>query len=488
MIIFLQALNILNVAFGVLFHLLLLRTFGASVETDVFFLATAIVQFGSSFLTGFLLDLYVPTYHEIKAQSEVDAQRFAGAVFILALGLSVLLLLLILLAAPLLVSLFASGFSEEKALAAQHTLRILSFSIPFTVATLVLNSTLNAHLIMAVTYWTNLLPSLFGMAAVVLISSTYALDGILAALVIASAVAFAGVLLYYRKQFGWRWANPLHVPAVRSLLRQNIPVRVGTLVYSLRGPLTTNILSFFPTGSLTLYQYTDKILTTLFSVANAPILQILYMKASSLLPQSKLEELTSVLKATVRSNIALTVALLIPTATLFLPVFGALLHLRVSPEELSTMFVLFLALVPFYLTLAFEMPFVNTTLALKRGDRVLRIGTMFVILYGLFLSAGVEELGIYTIPAALFLAQLHNAVSYTRFVGRHISVFDREVQIVLIRLLVLTVALLVLNLWLYSERALSLYANLLIAGMWAVVAGNETVASFRFITTRGEIR
>jgi hypothetical protein len=50
MIIFLQALNILNVALGVLFHLLLLRTFGASVETDVFFLATAIVQFGSSFL------------------------------------------------------------------------------------------------------------------------------------------------------------------------------------------------------------------------------------------------------------------------------------------------------------------------------------------------------------------------------------------------------------------------------------------------------
>ncbi|HXG39140.1 MAG TPA: lipid II flippase MurJ [Bacteroidota bacterium] len=488
MIIFLQALNILNVALGVLFHLLLLRTFGVSVETDTFFLATAIVQFGSSFLTGFLLDLYVPMYHEIKAQSETNAQQFSGAVFILALGLSILLLLLILLAAPLLVSLFASGFSEEKMLAAEHTLRILSLSVPFTVATLVLNSTLNAHLIMAVTYWTNLLPPLFGMAAVVLISSTYGLDGVLAALVVASAVAFAGVLLYYRKQFGWHWANPLHVPAVRSLLRQNIPVRVGTLVYSLRGPLTTNMLSFFPTGSLTLYQYADKILTTLFSVANAPILQILYMKASTLLPQSKLEELKGVLKATVRSNIALTVALLIPTVTLFQPVFGALLHQRITPEELSTMFVLFLALVPFYLTLAFEMPFVNITLALKRGNQVLRIGTTFVLLYGLFLYAGVGELGIYAIPVALFLAQLQNAVSYARFVGRKIPVFDREMQIILGRFLVLIAALLVLNLWLQSDRVLSLYANLLIAGMWAVVAGNETVASFRFITTRGEIR
>jgi putative peptidoglycan lipid II flippase len=488
MILFLQTLNILNVILGVLFQLLLLRLFGASVETDVFFLANAIVQFLSALLTGFLLDVYIPMYHAVKVESEAEAHRFAGAMFGLALGVSFVLLLLVLFAAPLLITLFASGFSEEKASAAQQALRVLSLSIPFTVSTLVLHSTLNAHLMLAVTYWVNLITPAFGIGAVVLLGAAHGLYPILTALVAASAVAFLVVLIYYRAQFGWHWANPFALPVVKSLLRLNLPVRAGTLIYSLRGPLTMNVLSFFPTGTLTLYQYADKILATLFSIANAPVLQILYTKASSLLPQAKYAEVSSALKATVRSNVALTVAALIPTVLLFQPVFGMLLKHRVSPEELSTMFLFFLALAPFYLTLSFETPFVNITLALKQGKRVLRIGTIFVVLYSLFLFGGKQMLGLYAVPVALFLAQLQNAVSYSRFVARQIPIFDHELQSILTRFLLVTVAVLALHLGLRNDGDLIVYANLLILGMWVVLGGKETLASFRFITTRGEIR
>ncbi len=97
-------------------------------------------------------------------------------------------------------------------------------------------------------------------------------------------------------------------------------------------------------------------------------------------------------------------------------------------------------------------------------------------------------LGLYAVPVALFLAQLQNAVSYSRFVARQIPIFDHELQSILTRFLLVTVAVLALHLGLRNDGDLIVYANLLILGMWVVLGGKETLASFRFITTRGEIR
>lgn len=487
MIIFLQSLNLLSIALAFLFQLILIRFFGASENTDVFFLATAIIQFVGGILNGFLMDLFVPIYNEVKVESDREARRFVGAMVVLSGILSVAAAMLIYLASPLLVQMFASGFSESKRELATMAVRLLSVSIPFTTLMLLFNNTLNAHLTMSVTYWTNLLNPLFGICGVLVLAPSWGLAGILAAVVSASVVGACTLLFYASHRIPWSLSNPLQVSAVRRLLQQNVPVRVGSIVYSLRGLITTNVLSFFPTGSLTLFSYADKMLQTMFSATNSPVLQILYMKASSFLARSRTHDLVQLLKTTVRSNLALLVTVLLPATMLLDPVLTLLLGPKVTHEEIRTIILLFLSLIPFYLVLAFELPFVNITLAMKRGRKILQIALIFIVLYSVLLALGVRSFGLYALPAALLVAQMQNTVSYALIVQRSIPSLERDVQIDIAKVSLFVVLFLGVNIALSLEGISLFYANGIALVAWVLVAGKQTLASLRFIAARGEI-
>lgn len=487
MIIFLQTLNLLGIALAFLFQLILIRFFGASDDTDIFFLSIAIVQFVSGILNGFLMDLFVPIYNEVKVESGTEARRFVGAMVVLSGVTGVTAAMLMYLASPLLVQMFASGFSGTKRELATMAVRLLSLSIPFTTLMLLFNNILNAHLNMSVTYWTNLLNPLFGIGGVLVLAPQWGLAGILVALVSAAVVGAVTLFLNALRRTPWMLTNPMHVLAVQRLLRQNVPVRAGSIIYSLKGLITTNVLSFFPTGSLTLFSYADKMLQTMFSATNSPVLQILYMKASSFLAHSRSHELKQLLKTTIRSNLALLVTVLLPATILLEPILTLLLGLKVSREEIRTIILLFLSLIPFYLVLAFELPFVNITLAMKQGRKIFRIAIVFIVLYGIFLATGVRFLGLYALPIALLLAQVQNTVSYALVVQRSIPSLERDIRIDIAKVTTFVVLFLAVNITLSLEGLPTLYANGVALLVWIFVAGKQTLASLRFVAARGEI-
>lgn len=488
MIILLNALNIVAILLGFVFQLLLMRTFGVSLDTDVFFLSNGIVQFASGIISGFFADLYIPVYHEIRASDEHEAERFSRAVIALSLLAGIASLMVFFIGAPWLVRLFASGFSQQKIEVGVSIFKIQVLSLPFLVSSVVLSNTLNAHLHMRITYLANLVTPAISLIAVATLANSFGLSGIVWAIVIASSLVFLILFAYHWRVLGWSWVSVFKNPNIGRLLRQNLPVRAGIMVYLFKGPINTNVLSFFPTGTITLFTYADKILFTAFNVATSPVIQVLYVKASSLLTQSNRDELKAVLRSTITSNVAITTAIMIPAVIFFREILSFLLSPKVSELEIGTMFLIFLALIPFYISLSFESPFVVSMYALRRGVKVLAIAIAFIIVYGLLVTYLRALIGVFALPAALFLAQIQNSISFAYFVQKRIPAIDGNLKRYLLKIVLFMIAFILLNFY-FREQGLVLYAvDLALVIGWLGLMGTETWQALKLFTKKGEVR
>lgn len=481
MISILNFLNLLNVLLSLLFQVLLVRAFGAGIETDIYYLVIGVIQFVNVLYIGFIVDLYIPIYNDVKVKNEEEAKRFTGAVFILLFTVSVFFTVLSYIFATELVRMFATGFTPEKIASSVKPLKILCISIVFSSLTIFLNSALQANLFLLITYLTALITPLFNVLALLFFSRQHGIEAVIYSIVVASILNFLILLIYYHKKIGWKFSNPFVEPEIANLLKQNLPVRAGSLLYLLKGPIYTNFLSFFPTGYITLVSYVNSILNILIRVTNSPSNQILYVRTSILLSKRNFEYIKEILYQTIMSNTILFIGAIIPVLLVFKKLFGLLFVPRVTLEQISSMFFLFIAFVPLYLILSFEVPFSYITVSMKKGLKILQINAIFLIIYALLLFSGKNLLGIYTLPLASFLAQFYNTFSYARVVENELKILDSNLFKTMGRLLIFIAVLLVLN----TIISFNLYVNLFMILIFVLFLKKDIIRVLQFLTRRG---
>lgn len=488
MISLLSILNLFSVLISFAFQILLVRIFGAALETDVYYLSLAVVQFINMVFTGFLIDLYIPVYNDVKVKSEERAKKFTGATFLLMLISGSIIAILVSIFAPAIVKVFATGFTPEKLDFSAKMVRLLSVTIIFVSLNSLCNATLTANLYMSVTYLANLLIPLFNLIALLLFAKTHGIMSIIYSLIMAYSVNFIIVFTFLRRKIGIEYSNFFSHKDLRNLIKQNIPTRAGNVIYLLKNPLTSNILSHFPTGSITLYTYADRVLSILYNIPITPVVQILYSKASTLISRDRLDELKDILLITIRSNSVFLIVMILSATLLFNPIFGILFAQKVSPEQLKTMFIIFLTLIPFYILFSLESPFVYITLSLKSGWKIFQVALVFIIVYGLLLLAGIKYLDIYAIPFALFLSQFYNTVSYARFVNSRLKIVTREIIKTIVRLTIIIIPLIVMNVLLKDNILYSIYFNLFLIVIWIIICGKDTYIALQYLLIKGEVK
>jgi len=113
MISLLNILNFINVFLYLIFQVFLVRIFGATFQTDIYYLSIVIVQFITVFY-WILIDLYIPVYNDIKVRSEEEAKRFTGAVFTLMLIVGMFLCVTVFSTAPYLLNFLRVDLHPKK--------------------------------------------------------------------------------------------------------------------------------------------------------------------------------------------------------------------------------------------------------------------------------------------------------------------------------------------------------------------------------------
>jgi putative peptidoglycan lipid II flippase len=244
------------------------RYFGASAETDAFFLAFKIPNFMRRlFAEGSFSLAFVPVLSEVRASG--DARALKDLIDHVAGTLASILLIVTaigVLAAPVVLAIFAPGWLIEGRPEFWLSAEMLRITFPYILLislTAFAGGILNTFDRFMVPALTPILLNVSLIAAAVLFSGRTGVPvialawGVLAAGVAQLAIQVPALIhlgLLPRPRWGWRHSG------MRKILRLMIPTLVGSSVAQINLLLDAVIATFLVSGSVTWLYYSDRLL------------------------------------------------------------------------------------------------------------------------------------------------------------------------------------------------------------------------------------
>ncbi len=243
--------------------------FGASAALDAFVIAFKIPNFMRRlFGEGAFSQAFVPVLVRQRTQDgEVGIQLLINRM-VAAMGISLLVLVLLAeIAAPLLVYLFAPGFSRDaqKFALAEHLIRI-TFPYVFSIGLVALaGAVLNTFNRFALSAFTPVILNLFLIAAslcliphvssgqqVIILSWAVMLSGLVQLII--QWPALRRLKLTPKPQWYWR------DPRIQQVFKQLLPALLGVSMMQISLLVDNFFASFLPSGSISWLYYSDRLI------------------------------------------------------------------------------------------------------------------------------------------------------------------------------------------------------------------------------------
>lgn len=251
---------------GFVRDMLIANLFGVSGATDAFFVAFKIPNFlRRLFAEGAFAHAFVPVLSDYQQQARPDdlksfIDRTAGTLS----GMLTLLTLLGIVAAPLLILLFAPGFVRE-ADQYQLSISLLQITFPylfFITLTAFAGAILNAHGKFAVPAITPVLLNICMIIAAVWLSPHFSRPiealawGVFAAGLLQLLFQLPALMrLRLSPRLRWGW----HDDGVKRVIKQMLPAIFGVSVVQVNLLFDTLIASFLTSGSISWLYYSDRL-------------------------------------------------------------------------------------------------------------------------------------------------------------------------------------------------------------------------------------
>jgi len=413
-----NVLSAAQIALAATFQILLARTFGASLLTDAYLASVLLMAFLSTMASA-LAETFTQYYHEIKAGDPRDAVRFYQAVLNVSLAIGLVTSAgAILLAAPL-TTLLAPGFDDLGRATLRSVFSILAFALVGSAALRVNATLLRAEQHFLPMYLLGLLPPGLNVLAILAFGADHGIRVIAGAAVLATMLGLGAQQIYISRVLSISWAPVLRHPRLAGLVGNSLLLRLGHQIWDFKDIVATNILSTMPGGTVTLYLYGARIITMAFSLASSASREIFLSWTSELAARRDFGGMRTLTRRSLVVFTGTLAAVLLVLAGTLPYLLTYLVGVRLSGEERDVIYWVFLASIPFYVMLSLEAPWVTIAIAMRQGGRVALIGAAFIAIYCGVAVWLVPRLGVYAIPLAMAVGQLHSYAWY-RASGRRI--------------------------------------------------------------------
>jgi putative peptidoglycan lipid II flippase len=300
-----------------------------------------------------------------------------------------------------LITLFAPGFENVRRELFGSFFAIQAASLIFQRAVTLNNELINAHMRFMLPYLLGAVAQCINIAGLFLVGQGMGIHVVAMTTVVGTVFALIAQFVFIHRRLGIRVGFRLRHDRMWDLIRGSFPLRLGHQVWGLRDLVTTNVLSRFPIGTVSIFSYAWKLSSVLFTVTNSPLLQIFQSRVARLISEGRRVEVRGLRREVMRKNALLFIAILIPTAAALPFALHRLLSGAIPEGDLRAIFTLFAAVVPIHLLMSLEMPYVHVMVALKRSEVILKIAFISIFLYLAGVLCLFGGLGVFSIPVAL---------------------------------------------------------------------------------------
>jgi putative peptidoglycan lipid II flippase len=404
-------LNAIQVALGLTFQVLLARFYGASQYTDIYFVSISIISFISAFVY-FYLDLFIQYYNDIKVNDHREAIKLYHSLY----NISVITGLIIFIASNIfsnyVFEIYVPGFDKYSLTLLNSYFQIVSIGFVITGITKLNDTLLNAEMHFFLPYLLGILYPAFNIISLLLFSDKYGIIVIAYSILLSQIITILIQQYYIARRLKIGISLILRHKDIKSIFKVSASMRVGNQIWILNNPITTNILSHYPAGMISLYSYASRIISIIFEITNSPILKIYYSKASYSIARADFSSLKGLIKETLLQNTVLFILAIVPFTIVLPDILKIIFGNKFTASDIQMIYRLFILLIPLYLILTIETLYSYIIILMKNSVKIIQINAVYIVLYAALLFILNINIGIYSIPIALITAQIYNCVSY----------------------------------------------------------------------------
>ena len=259
--------------------------FGASYQTDAFYVAFRIPNLlRRLFAEGSITVAFVPIFTEYLNEGYEEAKKALNSIFTVLFFVICIISVLGIIFSPFIVKLFAYGFDEKTFELAVELNRIMFPYIVFiSLAALSMGilNTLKHFFAPAFS------PALFNIIIILSIAAFYnVFDNPLKALAVGVLIGGAMQLIInipflIKNNFLFRFSGNLFHPAVRGLVILVAPQLFGLAVYNFNILVNTQYASFMPDGTITYLYFSERLIEFPLGVIAVSIATVMLPKLSA---------------------------------------------------------------------------------------------------------------------------------------------------------------------------------------------------------------
>ena len=418
-----NCLVIINIIFGILNTVLLIKLFGVSAYSDAYLLSLSIFEVMCLVLL-MPISQFMPYYNELKNKSVKKSQDFYNCSLIFAFFIGILMCLTANILLKPIISIFTMNIDPQRYEILKGLVFIQTLGLMFYPVNGVNERLLNAEMKFSIPYTLVILPT----AAVVSIQCWMLLTNNINVYYLAYArtlglfcislfgTTYIAKYLIRFKFVKWQSIMPAYI-------KNSAIIQFGSNFWSITIPIIfNNFLVSFPQGFVSYFYYARKILDIVNSFTIGPSRNILCSKISYLLPRHDIENIKKISrKFLILGGLVFIIAIIIAYFVQS-PILNLITSNKLTAEELKQIALLFLALSPWYFIIFCETPFVCINVQAKKAKSLLFINVLFTVVFAILLSLFKIFLGFYALAFATAAAQIFNLICH-RFVA--LSVIKR---------------------------------------------------------------
>ena len=410
---------IIQIILGIINYILLLKTFGVSVQSDSYLLSISALTLLFSLIT-LPIGQFMQYYNDAKVVSVKRSQDFYNGSIIFAIIIGVFFSIFLHILMPVLIKLFAYNIDADRYNLFKSLLDILLYGLILYPVNQINSQLFNAEGKFSLPYILSIIPTLlvvlvqvimiFNKSPNIMYLAIAQSFGLLMIAILGTSYIFLTII---------RFKFVLCPQKLFSEIKNSSIMYSGSIIWSsVSSILFNNFLVLFPTGYISYFYYAKKILDICNSITIGPSSKILNANISKYISQGKKDSIYHDSKKFIKVGGILFCVIIICAYFIQPLILNLITSNKFNSNDIRLIQMLFLILCPWYLIMFMNQPFASITHMAKRAKESLLTDITFLLLSASLLFLTRPFLGIFSLGIATSFAQLANFILYIIFSKR----------------------------------------------------------------------
>lgn len=284
--------------------------YGANWQTDAFFFAQSMPSIIFPAVCNSLSTAFLSIYVTRSVEDRNSADEYGSKAVTFSAFLAITLSLLAIILTPVIVPLFAPGFSEPQYELAKHLTRITMASFVLIMIQYMLGAILSSKKLFYGAQIAALFYNLSIIIITILLGRNQDMDALTYTVVIGHVIQVIALIIFVRRKFKYTFSLRIFDNDTHSLLRLTLPIILGNSIVQINNIVDKVLSSLFGEGAMSSLSYSNTLNRFVTGVVITTLSTVIYPVLTEQFSKGEIDDFSS----TIRNSITIGLIILAPVS------------------------------------------------------------------------------------------------------------------------------------------------------------------------------